>query len=183
MAKKSPPSGNTDSGSPVVVVSKATHFFSQKTIRIVVILAVVLIGAGAILIILINNTNNQKSASLACSNTGSPIDQEAGVDLSKDNLVAMATITKTIQKLPGYQQDPNCMFIITAYYVLDLKPTQAQASLKLFDKVYTSKTRISKYLLDYQSVSQLNKEVDVLVVNSQHGAVLFQPGTIKATSK
>ena len=143
----------TQKEEPVVVVSKKNFF--HKNLRWLIPLIVVVIAVGIIAIVI--NINSNKNNQNVCSNS---IINQAYSNFSPNNINSLSTTVSTITKLKNYQKDPNCMYILTIYYINIANPTKAQNSLNTVIKDKTIK--LDQLLLKHSSLSKLNQTISYL---------------------
>lgn len=90
--------------------------------------------------------------------------QQAALALAPDGNGRLKDIAGTIQKQPGYQHDPNCMYVVTSYYVNIGDATKAQSAMKQLSAVYSSKNGfdgalVSPHAASFKDLQQLVKSL------------------------
>lgn len=83
--------------------------------------------------------------------------QQAALAMAPEGSGRLKDIAGTIQKLPGYQQDPNCMYVVTSYYVDSSNAKDAQTAMKQLSAVYKPKdgfdgALVSPYARSYKDL-------------------------------
>ena len=116
-------------------------------------------------------SHNHLAARTAMSSTGgtcsasakNAILPQAANALVMGDLKALGAITDQIKQSPGYAQDANCLYILTAYYLRSTNAAQAQLYLTKFDILYQKDLKVSTYLTNYMPVKTLQSEVASMV--------------------
>ena len=135
-------------------------------------LPAILIGLGVFVVLVVGiyiyQVNSRKPAAVAaiptnaCSTVAAGDDLlQAGQDLSHNNSAPLKAIVTNIKTLPYYQNDPNCNYVITMYYVYNDDLANAQKSLSQFNSSYKNLT-LSPYLLHFGSAADLRTYVSAL---------------------
>jgi hypothetical protein len=147
MKQKAEPVVSSFSGSNKYkkIVQKYLPFAPRAILLVLIIIFLVLI--------LIHWEGNKPRTDV-CST--SLINQSAG-DFVPFNSKALASNVATIQGLPNYQHDPNCMYILSVYYINTFNQSNAQKSMKLFNEAYTNQN-LNPNLLNYASVNSLRQQ-------------------------
>jgi hypothetical protein len=101
--------------------------------------------------------------------------QQAVVAFQTINLTQQHQLVSKIKSLPNYQQDPNCMYVVTMYYANLFDYKDAESSLELFDRAYTGQ-KLNPNLTKFASVVTLRSTVaninTVLQQDSQNATPL-----------
>ena len=129
------------------------HLLPKAIIGLILILVV--IGA----VVAIDKHREDEPKTGVCSTA---LIKQSFANLVLHNNNGLAGNVQTIQRLSDYQQDPNCMYIVTEYYVREFNSSKAQNSLALFNKAYVS-SNINPLLSEYASPDTLR-----LLVNSMN---------------
>ncbi|MEI9914119.1 MAG: hypothetical protein WDN66_04030 [Candidatus Saccharibacteria bacterium] len=152
-------------------------YLKKATIFVVVIVAV-LIAA----VIGIEYKDNHEIKTNVCSTS---LIKQSYVNLYNRASGPLADNAKTIQSLDGYQRDPNCMYIMTVYYVQTYNITKANSSLKLFNTAYSgSGNKLNSLLQQYASPTTLKALVNSLNATEQQtqkNFQMFSPPSSKAS--
>lgn len=124
-----------------------------------IVLTVAILG-----LLLLPLVTYQIKSSLSRSDTrvcSSEVLRQAGSALSAKTHQKLGPIVKEIQETPRYLEDPNCLYIVTAYHVSNQDVENARQSYAAFEKVYTKETKISPVLLngEYRSPQQLEDKI------------------------
>jgi len=153
-------------------------YLKKATIFVVVIVAV-LIAA----VIGIEYKNNHEIRTNVCSTS---LVTQSYVNIYNRASGPLASNAKTIQSLASYQRDPNCMYIMTVYYVQTNNIAKANSSLKLFNTDYSgSGNKLNSLLEQYASPTTLKALVASLQSSQSQDQKNFQllstPGLPKGT--
>jgi len=119
---------------------------------------VVFIGLAITVFIYVRNSSVGVCSSTA---SGSILMQSSNDLLNRDTAKLTPLISK-IKSLHAYSKDPNCLYIISAYYLENQEAQQANSSLSQFNKVYASDKQVSPHLTSYASVTALRSRIDNL---------------------
>jgi hypothetical protein len=94
--------------------------------------------------------------------------KEASAHLSPLAYTQLQPIVQQIQKLKTYQQDPNCLYVVTTYY-LDIGDVQhASQSFNELKQAYNPSQGYSKYLGDIpMGVSALQSQLTFVEQNAK----------------
>jgi hypothetical protein len=135
-------------------VGKAIHAYHSATLWVLIVVVVGTVG----FLIADNYRNAHKSLMGVCSDS---LLSKAASGFIADQQSQLASTVTTIKTLPHYQQDPNCMFVVTISDINEDNLSAAQSSLNLFNKYYNGQ-KLNPSLLNYTSVATLRKDVVAL---------------------
>lgn len=86
--------------------------------------------------------------------------EDSGKKISSNTTNQLVATVKQIQDTPGHETDPNCLYVLTKYYIDVTDADNASKYYKLLDKVYNSELgfdpALGKAVL---SMSQLKSQV------------------------
>ena len=142
-----------------VVVASNFRNYHKIIKRSIIILTSLLIAAILSYLIyrLVNNKKAVVSAVPCTSNT--ELLNQAAKAFSSNNLKSQQQLTSKIKSLPNYMKDPNCLYVVTHYYINDGDTQNANTYLNKLEKVYSTKQGFSSALLGSYSLSQLKSFV------------------------
>lgn len=155
--------------------SPLIKFFTKK--RIIVIISMLII---AIIIFIMTSyfINKNKPITNACSTpASSSILQNAKANFANNNVSQLKAVFENIKSLRGYQNDPNCMYIITRYYINTSNLTNAQSSLKQLTSDYRNDV-LNPNLMGNVSVTDLQTYITFTLESQQqiqHNAQTLSP--------
>lgn len=140
----------------------------RKFIRLIMpqlIVGIVLVCVIVAAVIIIDIHRQHEPRTGICSN--SIIDQAAN-DLSYNRLSNLGTVVSKIQKLSNYQQDPNCMYIMTVYYINQLNIPKANDSFNQLELDNQAKLTLNPKLTSYWSISEIKQNIASLKLRNQN---------------
>jgi hypothetical protein len=114
-----------------------------------------------ILLIILNHKNANAISSACTSSEAGAILQTAATDFSPSKTTQLSDVVNSIEQLPNYQKDPNCLYVITMYNVYADNESGAQTYLSEFNKIYKNEP-LSTYLTHFASVATLREYVATL---------------------
>lgn len=141
----------TQKEEPVVVVSKKNFF--HKNLRWLIPLIVVVIAVGIVAIVI--NINSNKNNQNVCSNS---IINQAVPNMNSENAFRLTKVVAKITSLKNYSKDPNCLYIISDYFLNIHNDIGAKSELNQFNKQYNNKNLSSK-LTKVVSVTNLRNDI------------------------
>jgi hypothetical protein len=161
-----------EDSSSTVVVSKKTHRGWHKKPDIIIATIVILFLA---IIGIINQIHRHDQANKTVAQNppticSTSILKQAGTALQSSAQVAnLIPIANQIQKLPHYQQDPNCLYVLVAYDVSYSDATNATKNLNLLIKVYNPSPthRLSIYLQPAKSIADFKADIAAINKNAK----------------
>src|SRR5665213_2454943 len=121
--------------------------FKNQIILVVFILVIIIIGV----LVWENASSNKIAYGYACTKgSGAALIQQASKQLQrKDNINLSATMYK-IEDQKCYKNDPNCMYILTAYSTNIGDKQGTKQNIAQFNKVYNG-SNVSSTLTKYKS--------------------------------
>ena len=164
--------GESSNGSVVSVITKPHYKGLKRGLFVGCGLIIVLLILAVISYLLLQKPKPSSSAAMAvCTAPNNKyLLSEANINLyptsyAQEQQLSFA-VTK-IKRLPHYLQDPNCMFVLTAYYVASNNPAQAASSLASLRHYYNPKVGFSHSLsATNKSLVALENNVALLQKNS-----------------
>jgi hypothetical protein len=139
---------------------------SQKILLLIFagILVVVLIVIGSIIYY---QNHHKKQSAVATTKVvngvcSASMLKSADASLAPTQTKTLAPIVASIQKLPNYQYDPNCLYILVSYYANTSNTASASMYLNDLEKVYKPYQPFSKYI-GVDSIAPLQAKVAYLV--------------------
>ena len=107
----------------------------------------IIITAGITVLIVSISGHGKSNESFACSNsTQRTMLHQAALAISSNNINRLSQMTASIKGFKGYEQDPNCLYIVDNYY-LDIGDLgNAKKYLTDFNKAYRLHPELSTYL-------------------------------------
>lgn len=91
--------------------------------------------------------------------------REASPYLSRhvhDNVEKLKPIAVKIEQIPGYDRNPNCVYVVLTRYMNDGDSSKARSHLDKLEKVYDTKSGFSYLLGPTKTMEELRKYVDFL---------------------
>ncbi|MHB1865401.1 MAG: hypothetical protein ACYCPS_04575 [Candidatus Saccharimonadales bacterium] len=137
------------------------EFINFKSIYFSLFMVLIIIAIIIGLVISGRGKSTKQESNAACLSQPTIIDQSYQY-LSKKDIPGLSLLITNIKKLPNYQLDSNCLYILTAASVIDMDYTQSKAYLQQFNLDYSKNDNIANTLLKYQSISQLRNSVNLL---------------------
>lgn len=123
---------------------KFNNFFKSKKKILIVILALLILISVVSWYYFVYKSN-KISGNLACtSQVNSPLVKTAAEQIYANNITGLASSVHQITRLKNYQQDPNCLYIATSYYLSIGGYQQASSYYHEFTKVYNAKVGFNK---------------------------------------
>jgi hypothetical protein len=100
-----------------------------------------------------------KVISNACTSPAANNDlQQAAASFNASDVTVLGSVVNNIKELPDYQNDPNCLYVLTMYSVYSGNLTNAKKYLSQFNSLY-SNGELSHQLVAVGGVSSLNAVV------------------------
>lgn len=79
---------------------------------------------------------------------------------NSSNIVALGGIISKIEKLPNYQKDPNCDYVVLTYYIYTGNLASASIYMTRLEQSYNSKKGYSEILApSAKSISNLKRQI------------------------
>ena len=151
-------------------------FFGSRKLFLLMILIIV-IGIIVLIYLLISQSynyksisNNSSATSVCTSKRAGNLLQQAQIPLFGTEQPQLLSIVNNIKKLPGYQRDPNCLYVIATYYINASTThinnlTKAKFYLTKLNQYYNPKIQLSPLLgPDIPGVLGLNQQLSQLEV-------------------
>jgi hypothetical protein len=98
-------------------------------------------------------------SSHTCSDT---VLQSSVSHLNPQEVLALSADVAKIQAINGYQSDPNCMYIVTTYYINRSDGPNAAQAFSLFMKHYDSKSGLRSVLYQVPDATILSQQITFL---------------------
>lgn len=137
-------------GKGLVVMSLERPRYRRKLFGyLLLVLAIIIVGA--ILVLVQRAHDKKKSTAIVATNTCSTkaagnLLQQAQIPIFGTEQPQLLQIVKKIKTLPGYQYDPNCLYVLTTFYVNTGLAKEAEQYMNDFNQVYNRKDYISSKL-------------------------------------
>jgi hypothetical protein len=93
--------------------------------------------------------------------------------LSPSNVAKLKEVVNNIQKTPNYQQDPNCLYPVVAYYINISDSHNGSMYLNKLEKVYKPSQGFSKYLGSTYVISTLKNDIKSIQANNKNIHLIF----------
>lgn len=96
------------------------------------------------------------------------------VVLQKENKLELKPYVEKIQGIPGYENDPNCLYPIVVYQIFRGDSKQSKNALELLKIAYVpSKGYSPLYGTDTRTPDQLDKVVSSMIEESERASSQF----------
>ena len=125
------------------------------------------------------HTSKVVTATTVCTNkTNTPILLNAATAISEQNVQMQQQTVAQIEKLPNYQQDPNCLYPIVKYYIQVEDAQNAGKYLALLQTVYHPNQVLSNVFMQPTSLQDLQAYTLTIEKNTQSAkeGMLTYPG-------
>lgn len=138
-------------------------------IKVIVVL-IVLLMIVLILIFVLNNQSNNSPTTQVCSDSAnrSLLSTDAKYIIS-NNFVGQGVLVHKIQKLAGYQNDPNCLYVIVNYYINTSNVNKAMIYYNKLKKIYDPRHGFSRYLNPSKTLNTLRNDITTDQANIKSG--------------
>jgi hypothetical protein len=128
---------------------------------IMLVVAVLIIGIASI-----TWHNHQKKITKVNNPCSDALLKEAAANFDGKKLAALEKIVAQIKSIPNYQRDPNCMYVLTSYYITSSDPANASKSFGLLKQDYKPTPGFSPILqTNSTTMSTLESEIIALEGN------------------
>ncbi len=132
-----------------------------KAVKVLIplILLVLILGSGIALY------RNYKKPVIACDNN---VIEKATLIIDRGSAQDLKPIVSNIQKNVKYTKDPNCLYIVTEFYVKSSDYKNAQVAFSNLEKTYNPKKGFNSHLdTTSTTMKDLKHEIDLLKELSQ----------------
>jgi hypothetical protein len=159
----------TDEKPKLSIVTSGNSTLNSKKKKgleaILIIVLFILIFFGVFSLVNHKNTKNNNKPTIAtvCS---SSILKSSSSDFALSDVTQLGKEVNTIKKLPNYQNDPNCLYVIVKYYINTNNAISAQNYLNNFNHVYQNEP-LNIYLNGYGNATFLREAVDILNIQTK----------------
>jgi preprotein translocase subunit SecY len=148
----------------VVVMSAKSHKNHANRRLFLGVFILVCLVVVAVVVLALNHKNNKTTApkvsSVCTSTAGGTLLQQAQIPIFGANQLQLLRITQKIEKLPNYQDDQNCLYVVITYYANAGNALQANKYMQDFNQVYNPKKPLSTKLgPDIPDVAMLRSRV------------------------
>lgn len=140
--------------------SRLGWLYKKRLLVITLGLIAIVVLAIGLLLAVTNNSGNGPACGTALIN-------KAVSDFKDNRLSDLSKVSAQISSTKNYQQDPNCMYILSAYYSETYNGQNASSSLSQMQKDIAEKKTVSEALLNYESVVALSQKVSYIDKVSQ----------------
>jgi hypothetical protein len=137
---------------------------NKKTVAIG--LTLIAIAVAGIIAVIANRETKPAVTTRGCS---SSLNRQAATVLSPDRLEQLDSIVDKVVKLPGYEQDPNCVYIVLTFYINASDAANSRHYLSKLEKVYNPRVGYDQALEAAQAKTpaELQSTVDFLQQQAQ----------------
>lgn len=154
--------------------SKFFHYYKYAIVIAVVLVAVIFVGLA---INKYRNDHKKPTISFVCTD---PANQttllKAKQAMQGNSPTQQKQMALTIQKISGYENDPNCLYVMTEYYI-DF--SNAQYANKFFNMLTNLNMghAINSIIANQKSIATLKEEVNAVNNNAKavQGSILYSP--------
>jgi len=140
-------------GDGTVVVSERPNFLRKKkwTAGLAIVILALIIGYAALKDHQ-KKANTVATANICVASPNNKILEDAAKNFNvKDRYQLQKDVVK-IQNLPNYQQDPNCLYVLTRFYINNGDAANAQKYVDELAQIYNAKVKLDR-TLGYQTLS------------------------------
>jgi hypothetical protein len=109
----------------------------------------------------------EEKAPVVTGGCGNDILQEAVNELTPDRIEQLHEVVHKIEKISDYQQDPNCLYVITHFYINVSDAKAASDSLSKLEQVYNADEGYHQALKTARAKSLEVLRADVAFLNEQ----------------
>ena len=135
---------------PFNIKSWRKSFFYTAGALVAIILAVLIVGIAR------NNSKNQSD--ICTQKTNLHLMNQAAADISSNNIGSLIYIASEVSKLPSYNNDPNCLYVLFQSSLKVGSIAKARNYLSTLRKIYPKNGLNSAF--GVQSISMLRTELN-----------------------
>jgi hypothetical protein len=150
---------------------KATrHRMPNKKTAAIGLILIAIVVSGVIVVA----ANRETKPAVNIRGCSSSLNRQAATVLLPERLEQLDQIVDKIVKLPGYEQDPNCLYIVLTFHINASDAAGSQHYLSKLEKVYNPRVGYDQALEAAQAKTpaELQPTVDFL---QQQGQQKFSP--------
>lgn len=131
------------------------------------------IGLGLIAIVIAGiiavTTSREVKPAVTTRGCSSSLNRQAATVLAPERLEQLDPIVDKIVKIPGYEKDANCLYIVLAFYINSSNASNSQRYLSKLERVYNPKVGYDPALEAAQAKTpaELQPTVDFLQQQTQ----------------
>jgi hypothetical protein len=138
----------------------------KRNVWLIACVGFLVIAMGTLILVVVLHYTHKKNLSTpvatganACSSPAAgSILKNAAANFNVNNAKQLGTIVTSIKKLPNYQNDPNCLYVIIMYNLNANNLSAAQNYLNQFNKLYTNEP-LNIYLSQFGGATTLRQYV------------------------
>lgn len=144
---------------PEVTVSVAGRKWASRWVVFITIGCIILFAA----VLLLANLQRQHSEIQARDK----LVTQAAPYLKSDSASRLVGIVTQIKQQPGYEHDPNCLYVLTVYYINISDPANTKTYDDMLTRTYDTKKGYSNELLKQVAKSPQDLQPQVNFIESQ----------------
>ncbi len=148
---------------------KTSNFKNSDKPRIkkyfyLIVLVIIVFGSSIGYYLYYQNSKNQSEAVCSTGTNTSLLDQ-ASRDIQNNKSVQTEELK--ITRLNNFQKDPNCLYVVTYYFVSIGNGSQATNYMNQLQRLYSPKVGLSPHLKGVPSVAILQKDIQFIIKQNQ----------------
>ena len=159
------PAQDQDNNYEVFVSKKGHSFLSRKILIWSGIVVIVLCLIGLVIYLYLLSSQKPKPVISSCTNNSSLLNNASKAIIS-NNITSQSKIVNQIKKIPNYQKDPNCLYIMTSYYINTSNASEASSYLNKLEKIFNTSKGFSSKLSSLASLNDIKSEVSAMNYNA-----------------
>ncbi|HSW37408.1 MAG TPA: hypothetical protein VLG37_03515 [Candidatus Saccharimonadales bacterium] len=132
-----------------------------------VLVAVALVAAGFWLYAHNRQQNRAVSNNACSSKAAGDLLRQAFDAVDSSKVAELTAIAQKVQKLPDYQHDPKCLFVLVNYYINTGDYPNAKSYLDRLNKAYAADPTLANYSLGGKKIKDLRQDVDFMAQQAE----------------
>ncbi len=138
---------------------KNTFKLIYRKIKVILIFFILLVIVFVLGTVIYNHQNMSSSSNVCTTNNNQDILKADSKYIISDNIAKQQVLVKKVEKLPNYQKDPNCLYVIVNYYINISNIKMATIYYEKLKKIYNPKISFSPYLNPSKSLTDLKNDI------------------------
>ncbi len=120
----------------LTLAEASTH--SKKPWAYIGLATLILIISASLYLYLSSRKSNNATVGVGCLSAAESSDLKvAGSAILNDDINKLQPIAHKIQKIPGYQKDPSCMYVMVNFAIITGNSVEAKNYFKVYQKIDT----------------------------------------------
>ena len=162
-----------------VVNSKDKKFIFLRKRKFWLYSLVLIIIVSGIIFYFVWHSRQSSTVAVCTTRSNSIILQQAGEAIIASNVAGQQQAVEKIQKLPNYQKDPNCLYVVVNYYISKGDTQNSSQYFAKLQSVYNPKQGFSKIFVIPKSIATLQSNITVMKLQAkeqkQHTTTFSNP--------